>query len=137
MTAVLSTFYKTISTTLDAINRELSLRTIFGLNKENVEIIENDKYLIKLLFLSANTARLLQSIDIYINNLMKKNLLELWVVNYTYDPDLLVTREEMCLRIAKALRKLTFHQIDSGFRKSNLMVKESHIMDIEYEQIRD
>ena len=67
---------------------------------------------------------------------MKKNLRELWVANYTYNPDLLVKR---CHRVSKAWRKLTLHQIDSGFRKTNSMVKESHIMDIhvEYEQIRD
>ena len=59
------------------------------------------------------------------------------VANYTHDPDLLVKREEMCLRVSEIWRKLTPHQIDSRFRKTNLMVKESHIMDIEYEQIGD
>ena len=58
---------------------------------------------------------------------MKKILREVSVANYTNDPDLLLTREEMCLRVSEAWRKLTPHPINSGFRKPNLMVKESHI----------
>ena len=67
---------------------------------------------------------------LHINNLMKKNLRQLWVANYTHDPDLLVTMEG---RVSEAWRKLTPHQIYSGFRKTNLLVKESHSMVIEYE----
>ena len=107
----------------------------FPVHKENVKLIEYDTNLIKVFFHPANTTRLLQPLDISINNLIKKNLRQLWVSNFTSNES--VTRAEMSKRVLESWTKLTVNQIQSGFKKAALMVQEDQSMEIEYEQIHD
>ena len=84
----------------------------FPVHKENVKLIEYDTNLIKVFFLPANTTRLLQPLDISIKNLIKKNLRQLWVSNFTSNES--VTRAEMSKRVLESWTKLTVNQIQSG-----------------------
>ena len=54
--------------------RKLIIMDIFAIHKDNVNMIESDKDIIKLLVLTANSTQLLQPLDISVNNLVKQNL---------------------------------------------------------------
>ena len=65
----------------------------FAVHTENVNLIEYDKDLIKVLFLLPNTTQLLQPLDISFNNLIKKNLRQLWVKIFSKERSLVLDRK--------------------------------------------
>jgi hypothetical protein len=116
--------------------RKLIIMDNFAVHTENVNLIEYDKDLIKVLFLPPNTTRLLQPLDISVNNLVKKNLRQLWVKNFSKERSL-ISRQEMARRVGETWTGLSKTQVDSGFRKTGLLAQREESMEIEWEQIQD
>ena len=96
--------------------KKLIIMDKFSFHKDNIKLIEyND--LIKVLFLLPNTTGLSQPLDISVNNLVKKNLPQFWIANFSKDRSL-ISRKEMAKRISDTWGSLTIEQIDSGFKKT-------------------
>ena len=72
--------------------RKLIIMDNFWVHRDNVKLIEYN-VLIKVLFLLSNTTRLLHLLDISVNNLVKKNLRQLWVANFSKDKCSLISRK--------------------------------------------
>ena len=105
----------------------------FCVHRDNVKLIEyND--LIKVLFLLPNTTRLLQLLNISVNNLFKKYLRQLWVANFPKDQCSLISRKET-RRVSDTWSSVTIEQIDLGFRNTGLLAKRQDLMEIEWQQI--
>ena len=92
-----------------------------------------NKDLIKVLFLPPNTT-LLQLLDISVNNLVKKKLRQVWVSNFSKDDLSLISRKIMAERVNQTCKSFNLQQIDSGFRKTSLIVQSEEFMQIEWNQ---
>ena len=61
----------------------------------------------------------------------------MWVMNFSKD-NKLITRKEMTERVRKTWSCLASNQIDSGFRKTGLLVQEqNNMIEIEWQQINN
>ena len=115
--------------------RKLIIMDNFAVHTDNVELIEYNKDLIKVIFLPPNTTRLLQPLDISVNNLIKANLRHFWVMNFSKDSNVSITRKVMAERVTESWNNLTANQVDSGFRKTGLLSQPKELMEIEWQQI--
>ena len=89
----------------------------FFVNTDHVELIEyNDLHLIMVLFLP------LTQFDCYnlVNNLVKKNLRQLWNYNFSKDWHSLISKKKRPREyLTDIWNPLTIDQVDSGFRKTD------------------
>ena len=70
------------------------------------------------------------------NNLIKKNLGQMWVMNFLKD-NKLIRRNEMTGRVREMWSCLASNQIGLGLRKTGLLVQEQNVViEIEWQQIQ-
>ena len=98
---VLNVWFDEVLKKYFANERKLIIMDNFAVHRDNVNMIEYNKDLIKVLFLPANTTRLLQRLDISVNNLVKKKLGQLWVSNFSKDDSSLISRGIIAERVNK------------------------------------
>ena len=95
---------------------------------------------IKVIFLPANSTRLLQPLDLTVNKLIKNNLRDLWVKKHDTSNKKL-SRREIANRVLQAWQSIQDEQVEIGFRKSKLcrveIIERMEIEEISYNQIRD
>ena len=100
---------------------------------------------IKVIFLPANSTRLLQPLDLTVNKLMKNNLRDLWVKRHD-TTNTKLSRREIANRVVEAWQSIQNEQVEIGFRKSKLCrvemvermeIESMEIEEISYNQIRD
>ena len=93
-----------------------------------------------MIFLPANSTRLLQPLDLTVNKLIKNNLRDLWVKKHDTSNKKLL-RREIANRVLQAWQSIQDEQMEIGFRKSKLchveIIERMEIEEISYNQIRD
>ena len=74
-------------------------------------------------------------VDISVNDLIKANLRHFWVMNFSKDSNVSIARKEMAKRVTESWNNLTANHVDSGLRKTRLLIQPKELIEIEGQQI--
>ena len=119
--------------------RKLLILDNFSVHEQCKELLQYDPQ-IKVIYLPANSTRLLQPLDLTVNKCIKSNLRELWVKKHD-NSNVKLSRKEIAHRVVHAWQLINDTQVELGFRKAKLyreeIVERMELEEINYNQIRD